>query len=390
MKNALLYSPGLAGHRQVYIFVLANILRKLAYSVYIAANFAEKPKNSFYLDKLETDPEIFWIDTNRMDGNGVSVNINDFKAIQKSNDIILTIFLEADNHIALFNSQVLNRHNRLLGKNMGIFLRPFYFYKNFNLLKERWYVNKLRSIWKTDSRIFHEILNPAFGLLDKSFCIDEYFTENHKKTVWLPDMFQQFADRLVLEENFAQRKWIEKLNHFKKLNEGRLNLLYFGAPQDRRGYRELLQLALRHDACFIHCGLLNTFSEANDEKRALLQKENRLFETNEYITDPFCIASFFKSVSHIVLPYINFLGSSGVMLQALSYNIPVLVPEHGIIGYRVNKHNLGLTYTPETFDAQFQRFFNTPADTFSESINKYMRFQSADQLESILMKVLAS
>ena len=99
---------GLAGHRQVYIFVLANILRKLAYSVYIAANFAEKPKNSFYLDKLETDPEIFWIDTNRMDGNGVSVNINDFKAIQKSNDIILTIFLEADNHIALFNSQVLN------------------------------------------------------------------------------------------------------------------------------------------------------------------------------------------------------------------------------------------------------------------------------------------
>jgi len=59
MKNALLYSPGLAGHRQVYIFVLANILRKLSYSVYVAANFAEKPKSLFYLDKLRADPEIF-------------------------------------------------------------------------------------------------------------------------------------------------------------------------------------------------------------------------------------------------------------------------------------------------------------------------------------------
>lgn len=390
MKNALLYSPGLAGHRQVYIFVLANILRKLSYSVYIASNFAEKPKSSFYLDKLETDPEIFWIDTNFMDGNGVSIKNEDFKVIQKSNNISLTVFVEADNHISLFDSQILNRNNRLLGKNMGIFLRPFYFYENFNLLKDRWYINKLISTWRTDSRIFHEILNPAFDLLDKSFYIDEYFTEKHKKTVWLPDMFQQYADRLVSEENLEQRIWIEKLNDFKNLNEGRKLLLYFGTPQQRRGYSQLLELALRNDACFIHCGLRNESSESDDAIRALLEKENRLFETNEYIIDPLCIEYFFKSVSHLVLPYINFMGSSGVMLQALSYNIPVLVPEQGIIGYRVNKHNLGLTYSPGSFDVQFQRFFNTPADTFSESINKYMHFQSADHLESILMKALAS
>ena len=99
MKNALLYSPGLAGHRQVYIFVLANILRKLDYSVYISANFAEKPKSSYYLDKLKNDPEIFWIDTNLMDGNGVTIKSEDFRVIQKSNKINLTVFVEADNHI---------------------------------------------------------------------------------------------------------------------------------------------------------------------------------------------------------------------------------------------------------------------------------------------------
>jgi len=390
MKNALLYSPGLAGHRQVYIFVLANILRKLNYPVYIAANFAEKPKSSYYLDKLESDPEIFWIDTNFMDGNGVSIKNEDFRIIQKSNNISLTVFVEADNHIALFNSQVLNRNNRLIGKNIGIFLRPFYFYEKFNLLKERWYINKLSSIWKTDSRIFHEILSPVFGLLDRSFCIDEYFTEKHKNAIWLPDMFQQFADRLVVEENPDQRKWIDKLNNFKRFNEGRLNLLYFGAPQQRRGYSQLLELALRHDACFIHCGLRNEGSKNDDEIRAVLEKENRLFETNEYIIDPVCIESFFKSVSHLLLPYINFMGSSGVMLQSLSYNIPVLVPDQGIIGYRVNKHNLGLTYSPDTFEAQFQRFIKTPAESFSESINKYMRFQSADQLESILIEAFTS
>jgi hypothetical protein len=78
------------------------------------------------------------------------------------------------------------------------------------------------------------------------------------------------------------------------------------------------------------------------------------------------------------------------MLQALSYNIPVLVPEQGLIGYRVKKHNLGLTYSPSSFEEQFQKFFQTPAETFFESINNYMRLQSADQLESVLMKVLTS
>ena len=215
MKNALLYSPGLAGHRQVYIFVLANILRKLDYSVYISANFAEKPKSSYYLDKLENDPEIFWIDTNLMDGNGVTIKNEDFRVIQKSNKINLTVFVEADNHIELFNSQIFNRNNKLIGTNLGIFLRPFYFYEKFNLLKDRWYINELTSIWKKDSRIFHEVLNPVFSLLDKSFYIDEYFTEKHKKTVWLPDMFQQFADRLVSEENLEQRIWIEKFSYWR-------------------------------------------------------------------------------------------------------------------------------------------------------------------------------
>jgi len=390
MKNALLYSPGLAGHRQVYIFVLSDILRKLDYSVYIAVNFEEKPKSSYYLDKLETDTNVFWIDTCHLDGNGVSVMSQDFKNIQKSNNIEVTVFVEADNHIALFNSQIFNRSNKLLGKNIGIFLRPFYFYKKFNLFQERWYMQKLRSTWKTDSRIFHEISRQLFGLLDTSLCIDEYFTENHKNTIWLPDMFQQYADKLVFEENIEQRKWNEKLTHFKNSNNGRLNLLYFGAPQPRRGYSELLELALRYDACFIHCGLRNNSSKKDDEIRARLEKENRLFETDEYIVDPICIEFFFKSVSHLVLPYSNFTGSSGVMLQALSYNIPVLVPEQGLIGYRVKKHNLGLTYSPSSFEEQFQKFFQTPAETFFESINNYMRLQSADQLESVLMKVLTS
>jgi len=389
MKNALLYSPGLAGHRQVYVFVLANILRKLDYSVYIAANLAEKLNSSYYLDKLQTDHGVNWIDTNFMDGNGVSIKSEDFRAIQKSNNINLTIFVEADNHIELFNSQVLNRKNKLFGRNIGIFLRPFYFYEKLNLLNNKWYIKKLWSIWKTDPRIFHEILRPNLGLLDASFCIDEYFTEKHKRIIWLPDMFQQYADRIVFEENIAQREWMHKLRDFKKSNENRLNLLYFGAPQQRRGYSQLLELAIRYDACFIHCGSRNNSSQKDDEIRARLEQEHRLFETNEYIIDPVCIEYFFKSVSHIVLPYINFMGSSGVMLQALSYNIPVLVPDQGIIGYRVKRHNLGLTYSSDSFESQFQRFFQTPAETFAESINKYMRFQSADQLESVLTKVLA-
>lgn len=388
MKNALIFSPNFIGHRQIYAFVCATVLRKLGYFVYLAGNFSEKLKNNFYLNKLESDSFIFKVDTNLYKGSGLEISNKEFLELQKKYNITLTIFTEADNHIPLFNNQMFNRVDRFQGITIGIFLRPYYFYHKLNFMNRLRYFKSLKSRLKSDIRFFHEVSNPGFRLLSSSLYLDEYFVSRHKKTIWLPDVFQQFADKLVIEDQSEQRIWIEKLNKFKKANTDSFFLLYFGTTQQRRGYDSLLKLAVENNMCFIHCGLRTekaNFKYNVNDLRSILEKENRLFETNEYITDPICIEYFFNSVSHIILPYVSFYGSSGVMLQALSYTIPVLVPDIGIIGYRVKKHNLGLTYNSENFEEQFSTFIKMPKNTFSKSIKDYMKEQSADRLESILI-----
>jgi hypothetical protein len=150
-------------------------------------------------------------------------------------------------------------------------------------------------------------------------------------------------------------------------------------------------MAEDHRGCFIHCGLLNNkekFKYDTEALRSSLFKTGRLFETNQYIEDPVCIEYFFKSVSHLVLPYRNFYGSSGVMLQALGYGIPILAPENGIIGYSINKYKLGMTYNendPLSLDSQFEAFIKTDPDQYTDNIKSYMKLQSAKNLKKVLV-----
>lgn len=390
MKNALIFSPDFIGHRQIYVFVLSHILHELGYKLHIAGNFSEILKNSFYLDLIKSDERIIKIDTVGIDGYGLGISHDAFVDLQNRYGIDLTIFTEADNHIQLFNSQIFFNKNRFRGRIIGIFLRPNYYNFNFNLINKIKYIKRLNRTWKSDARLFYEVLNPQFKLLDVSLFIDDYFATKKKSATWLPDVFQQYADKLVLEEKAEQREWIKKLETFKSENIGSPLILYFGTAQKRRGYEQLLKLSVENMACFIHCGVRNekeTYETDTEELRKILEKDNRLFETNEYIADPVCIEYFFCSVSHLILPYKNFYGSSGVMLQALSYNIPVLVPDTGVMGYRTKKYNLGMTFSEKTssLTEQFIRFKQTPKETYRDSIEYYMNFQSADLLERVLV-----
>jgi hypothetical protein len=150
-------------------------------------------------------------------------------------------------------------------------------------------------------------------------------------------------------------------------------------------------MAVDHDGCFIHCGLINRDDKYEydvEGLRASLDKEGRLFETNLYIEDPVCIEHFFKSASHLILPYRSFYGSSGVMLQALNLGIPILAPGNGIIGYSIMKHKLGMTYdekNPLSLDARFESFIKTDPKIYEENIEKYMINQSASNLKKVLV-----
>ncbi len=392
MQNALIYSAGFEGHRQVYVYILAHVLTTNGYTVFIAGNLHGNKLDSSYIDEIRKDKRIKFIDTSVYDENGLNITLKEFVQIQLIHEIDLTIFAEADHHLSLFTTQIYQRNNRLVGKTVGIFLRPFFFYENLNFIDKLKYLKRLKDNWRYNTRLFHNVTLRRFKLLDVSCYIDEYFVSKHKHTVWLPDVFQQYAEELIKDEKPTDQVWIGILDKFVIKNSKRFIFLYFGTAQRRRGYDILLRLAVENDACFVHCGLKNeneSFENKIDDLRSELINKDRLLETNQYISDPVCIEHFFKSVSHLILPYRNFLGSSGVMLQALEYGIPVLVPNSGIIGYRVRKHNLGSTYETSfaALNAEFKKFVKMPKEHYSESIEKYMQSQSIHQLKTVLNSI---
>jgi hypothetical protein len=389
MPNALIYSPDFDGHRQLYVFVLAHVLKEKRFKIYIAGDTRKKYFNSFYINQLKRDSEISIIDTSNYSGGGLDISPSEFIELQNECKSDLTIFAEADNHISLLNSQI-SRQNRFKGKLIGIFLRPYYYYERTGWLDKLRYLKHLPERWRKDDQMFHEILMRRFSLLDIAFYIDENFVVNHKHTFWLPDVFQEYADQIVVDDKSDQRNWIEKLDSFKEKNKGRFPILYFGTAQFRRGYDTLLKLAAESGGCFIHCGLNNETDKYVHDiygLKSLLKSEGRLFETNQFIEDPDCIEYFFKSASHMVLPYRNFYGSSGVMLQALGYGIPVLAPENGIIGYRIRKYQIGSTYSDvngNSLENQFEKFKNADPAMFRNNIKNYMNYQTAEQLRKTL------
>jgi glycosyltransferase involved in cell wall biosynthesis len=391
MQNALIFSPGLDGHRQVYVFVMTQILEELGFNIFIAANSQEKIVNSFYVKKLKERDDITFLDTSIYASGGLDITFSEFRALQNDCEADLTIFADASNHISLFISRIFNV-KKWRGRVVGIFMRPFYYYRPKNLVNKLKLLKHFSSRWNTDEELFYKLFLKRFSLLDVSLSIDENFVSNNPNFTWLPDVFQQYAEVIIKSnEKCEQRHWIEKLKAFKEKNKDRFSFFYFGTAQYRRGYDILLKLAEETGGCFIHCGLRDTdikFSYDTNKIITSLQNEGRFFETNEYIDDPLCIEYFFRSVSHLVLPYRKFFGSSGVMLQALEYGIPILAPHAGVMGYRIEKYNLGITYTDSDMNslkAQLEKFKKMDPKTFKKDIQNYMKLQSVDELKSVLV-----
>jgi hypothetical protein len=156
MPNSLIYSSDFDGHRQVYVFVIAHVLKELGHNIYIARNAKQILSNTYYLDKLKKSPETEFIDTSNYSKNGIDISPAEFHKLQIEHKIDLTIFAEADNHISLIMSQIRGKRNRFRGKIVGIFLRPFYYYQKKGIIEKLRYVKRLPSKWNNDPQLFHD------------------------------------------------------------------------------------------------------------------------------------------------------------------------------------------------------------------------------------------
>lgn len=384
--SCLIFSPGLSGHREVYVRVLAALADAHGLRVSLAADLRGVDRLSTpLLDDLAPLLGDRVIDlAGEADGGG-DVTLARLRALVADSAADATILTEADDHLPALSEAALPGARRVPGRLIGIFLRSTnYLYRSPERATLRRRLSRLRR-WRTDGRRFHEVLQPRRRILASALCLDEHFVALHPEGhAWLPDISTAFE---IDEQGDAADpevcRWRPVLGEFLEANRGRPVLVYLGTPQRRRGYDRLLKLATSVDGCVAHCGRPPDADDAPEE-RSELAAAGRLFETGEAYRSAATAALFLTAARCTVLPYRDHLGSSGVMLQSLAAGRPVLVPDEGLMAWRTRTFGLGRTCDPGDRDAlaaRFRRLDEEGPEPYATDLAEYVGAFSRRQVD---------
>ncbi|MBT7065123.1 MAG: hypothetical protein HN919_02385 [Verrucomicrobia bacterium] len=168
-----------------------------------------------------------------------------------------------------------------------------------------------------------------------------------------------------------------ELEAFLARHRDKTVLLAFGDLEPRKGFDRLLRLAASFsDTVCVRVGRTKpgytpTWEAVTAKEQLVLQ--DRILEIDTFIDDTRLVERVLSCADFVVLPYRDFYRTSGVFVEALWRRQPALVPDRGVMGYRVKKYGLGLTYDDarqENLEAAFVDFRNRLAD-FSPAVERY-------------------
>ncbi len=373
MIRILLYSPDVIGHPRVYCRVIADALTGQPCELIIAIGFTDEVglKQSPDLQPLATRPSIELIETRAYSRNGnTHLSAEELIDMQSRHAIDTTLFIEAEKFSVEFTRIAAKAAPRLLGRNLGIFANTCEWYPG-----EDSFTGERRSLWaptlkttlgnikrllfqrRKTLRYFFERTIIRSKVLDEVLVKDERLADWHGPPVhWMPEISRPAS----VEESAAEMAEFAckaaELRSFLAANAGREPVLYFGDAAYYKGYDLFLEfIAATPGASAIHAG--RSFDEQQrsyfrcdvDALRMQLRREGRLYETNDYVHTQRLKELYFGCIRMYLTTHRLALSSSTV-IQALELGKPVLVPDRGLLGFRVRKNHLGEVYRYEDLE----------------------------------------
>lgn len=373
MKRVLLYSPDVIGHPRVYCRVIADALAgqdcelTLAMGFTDAAGLADSPD----LHPLVGRKGVTLLDTREASAYGKPhLSAEELVRLQRDIQVDTTLFIDADKSASDFRRISERAAPRLHGRNLGIFAGTAEWYPGEDSYTGKPLTlraptvrttlgNIKRAIFnRTDTRAyFYEKVLIAHRLLDEIIVKDERLAQWRGAPVsWMPEISRPSAAPETEQESAEYDHWAQRLDDFRQAHQGREPVLYFGDAAYYKGYDLFLEFVARNPNTFaIHAGRSYDPADAVHFKynveglRAQLKAEGRLLETNAYVHTQRLKELFFGFV-RVYLTTHRLALSSSTMLQALELGIPVVVPDRGLIGWRVKQHGLGGVYSYEDLD----------------------------------------
>src|SRR5262249_9701525 len=156
-----------------------------------------------------------------------------------------------------------------------------------------------------------------------------------------------------------------------------------------KGYDLLLEfVASTPSACAIHAGRLYDAQQRSyfrcdvETIRAQMKKENRLYETSSYVHSHRLKELLFGSIRLYITTH-RLTLSSATVIQALELGKPVLVPDRGVLGYRVRNNRLGDVYKYEDlFDLKqrAEKLWQGDLSRFSDAAKSFWQRFSDDAI----------
>jgi glycosyltransferase involved in cell wall biosynthesis len=359
IHRALIFCRNLAGHRQIYCYSLAMYCVGCGYEVVIVTQAEEKlnplPQQTYQLlyslhakpgiivkalpNSMKTDIELLNESVDKYTPDIIFLPDGDtsLKSIPKDYFTpirIIAIFLRYASMTPWLDR--LNTKGLLHGtvSKLSGYLRDYSFFK-YQLSKH--------------------LPNARILLLDP-----RPVQRLHQPNVyWLPDIYQPIDKP---ENGFMhQDSELERVKTFLLRTKPRRVILYFGTNQLRRGYEWLLRLVQENNnLVFLHCGRLDEVTEITSLTRSIrsaLGSEGRIMELGKFVTDERLIDLAYSASDCVLLPYQSHYGSSGVMLQAVSYDKQVLVPQNGLMAYWCNRYELGRVFKAGSYTEFVSQYY---------------------------------
>lgn len=305
----------------------------------------------------------------------------------------------------------LGNTKNLVGRNVGIFGSTTEWYpgetayggqftessnRNLNL----WVGNLKRRLfepWKNDKYFFEKILIQN-RILDSVIVKDERVIEYYGSVVrWLPEIYKVFnaSDASNNEKEYEKFAPIA-LEFVAKFNPDDL-VLFFGSGAWYKGYDYFLQLIINdstsagmHFGAGIQFNVNKPFDGDLVSLRDDLIGQGRLFETNGYVQSQKLIDLAFTCCHRFISTH-RLTLSSGTMLQALDYGLPVLVPDAGLVGHRARSNGIGLTYeygNIHDLADKWHAFRKIPVEAYADRIKTFMARFERKEIESLVVSTL--
>lgn len=422
-RSVLLYCADITGHRHLHTAYFIRFFLNQGYAVYFCfagryarrrpwGRFSYENVESPYLEVFKGNPRVHFIDICH-ELNVVKNELDFIVKLQRQLEPAVSLFIDGDTLKFMFLRQLLPWQKRLPGANFSITCLSEFLYlpvgksqalKELGLFIYFYFFNRHTFVQRSIFVVKFPLLNKLFfrwlcrfDLLTAAFCPDARLVEKlkNRRVLFLPELITSDLEGKFSEKEASFYTRIKsQYQDFLNRNKDKQVLLMFGDLETRKGFDLLLQLAANEPGSVCvrfgrtKGGYTPTWPAILSKEKLMV--EDRLFEVDTYIESKELMDFIFSTVQFVILPYKNYYRTSGVMIEVLRRELPVLTHDKGVMAYIVKHYGVGRVFRDGNLTELRKAFaeFRQNYIRYLKNIEKFNLIYSKKNTEEILSVML--